>query len=62
MISLVISCANLHYRVVDRKAGSAVEGFMKQMQQQMGVAMVGCAAYRNAEGNCLPSSKSSPPL
>lgn len=27
-----------------------MESFLKKMEQQMGVVMVGCAAYRNEEG------------
>ena len=49
MLSLVISCANLHYRNA-KKSGSAVEAFLRNMQHQMGVAIIGFAAYRNEEG------------
>ena len=50
MLFLVISCANLHHRTATRKAGLAVEAFLKNMQQQMGVAMIGFAAFRDEEG------------
>lgn len=50
MISLVVSCANLHCRTAAKKSGPAVDAFLKKMQEQMGVAMVGFAAYRNEEG------------
>jgi len=33
-----------------KKSGPTIESFLKKMQQQMGVAVVGCAAYRDAEG------------
>jgi hypothetical protein len=46
----VISNANLYYRNATKKSGPAIEGFLKKMQQQMGVAIVGFAAYRNEEG------------
>jgi hypothetical protein len=45
-----LSHANLHYRTAVKKAGPAVEAFLKKMQQQMGVAITGVAAYRNEEG------------
>ena len=42
--------ANLHYRNASKKSGTAVEAFLKKMHHQMGVAMIGFAAYRNEEG------------
>jgi len=33
-----------------KKSGPTIDSFLKKMQQQMGVAIVGCAAYRDAEG------------
>ena len=50
MLFFVISSANLCYRNAVKKSGSTIEGFLKKMQQQMGVAIVGFAAYRNEEG------------
>jgi hypothetical protein len=50
MPSLSISCANLYCRAASKKSGVAVETFLKKMQQQMGVAIIGFAAYRNEEG------------
>jgi hypothetical protein len=50
MLSLALSCADLHYRTAAKKSGPAVETFLKKMQQQMGVAIIGFAAYRNEEG------------
>ena len=32
------------------KSGPVVEAFLKKIQQQMGVVIVGVAAYRNTEG------------
>jgi len=47
---LVISNAYLCYRVAMKKSGPTIDSFLKKMQQQMGVAIVGCAAYRDNEG------------
>jgi hypothetical protein len=40
----------MNHRTATKKAGTAVEGFLKGMQQQMGMAIVGVAAFRNEEG------------
>jgi len=49
-VDLVISNAYLYCRVAIKKSGPTIESFLKK-QQQMGVAIVGCTAYRGAEGN-----------
>ena len=33
-----------------KKSGPTIDKFLSKMQQQMGVAIVGFAAYRNDEG------------
>ena len=33
-----------------KKSGPTIDSFLKKMQQQMGVAIVGCAAYRDIDG------------
>ena len=33
-----------------KKSGPTIECFLRKMQQQMGVAIVGFAAYRDSEG------------
>jgi hypothetical protein len=38
-----------NYRVAMKKSGPTIDSFLKKMQQQMGVGIVGFAAYRNAE-------------
>lgn len=48
--NLVILIFTLHYRVATKKSGPTVESFLKKMQQQMGVAIVGFAAYRDDTG------------
>ena len=47
---MAISNAYLSYRVAMKKSGPTIDSFLKKMQQQMGVAIVGCAAYRDNEG------------
>ena len=42
-----------YHRAATRKSGPAVEKFLKKMQQQMGVAIVGFAAYRDEQGKLL---------
>ena len=41
---------NYYYRVAVKKSGPTIESFLKKMQQQMGVAIVGFATYRDEEG------------
>jgi hypothetical protein len=48
--NLVISNAYLDYRVAMKKSGPTIDAFLRKMQQQMGVAIVGFAAYRDGEG------------
>ena len=38
------------FRVAMKKSGPAINSFLKKMEQQMGVAMVGFATYRDDEG------------
>jgi len=46
-----------------KKSGPAVETFLKKIQQQMGVAIVGVAAYRDSEGKlCTFECVIPPPL
>jgi len=33
-----------------KKSGHTIESFLKKMQQQMGVEIIGFAAYRDSEG------------
>ena len=33
-----------------KKSGPTIESFLNKIQQQMGVAIVGVAAYRDSEG------------
>jgi hypothetical protein len=33
-----------------KKSGPTIDSFLKKMQQQMGVAIIGFAAYRDVEG------------
>ena len=33
-----------------KKSGPTIESFLKKIQQQMGVAIIGVAAYRDTEG------------
>jgi hypothetical protein len=40
----------LHHRVATRKSGPTISSFLKKIQQQMGVAIVGFAAYRDENG------------
>ena len=47
---MAIFNAYLSYRVAMKKSGPTIDSFLKKMQQQMGVAIVGCAAYRDSEG------------
>lgn len=45
-----ISSAYLYYRTAMKKSGPTVTSFLKEMDQQMGVAIVGFAAYRDEGG------------
>jgi hypothetical protein len=47
---LVILDAYIYYRVAMKKSGPTIDSFLKKMQQQMGVAIVGFAAYRDTQG------------
>jgi hypothetical protein len=47
---LVVSNINFYHRVATKKSGPAINNFLKKIQQQMGVAIVGFAAYRDEEG------------
>lgn len=38
------------YRVATQRSGPTVSGFLKKMQEQMGVAIVGVAAYQDDTG------------
>ena len=33
-----------------KKSGPTIESFLKKMEQQMGVSIIGFAAYRDSEG------------
>ena len=50
MPPLILSNTKLHSRTATKKSGQTIETFLKKMQQQMGVVMIGFAAYRNEEG------------
>ena len=39
-----------HHRIATKKSGPTINSFLKKIQQQMGVAIVGFAAYRDANG------------
>jgi hypothetical protein len=39
-----------HHRVATKKSGPTINSFLKKIQQQMGVAIVGFAAYRDTNG------------
>ena len=41
---------NLYHRVATVKTGPTITSFLKKVQQQMGVAIVGFAAYRDEDG------------
>ena len=41
---------NPHHRVATKKSGPTVDSFLKKIQQQMGVAIIGFAAYRDDDG------------
>lgn len=45
-----IQCLLTYYRVAMKKSGPTIDTFLKKMQQQMGVAIVGFATYRDDEG------------
>lgn len=47
---LVVSNTDPHNRVATKKSGPTINRFLKKIQQQMGVAVVGFAAYRNEAG------------
>ena len=47
---MVVSNINCFHRIATKKSGPTINGFLKKMQEQMGVAIVGVAAYRNDEG------------
>lgn len=49
-MDLAISYTDFYYRVASKKSGPTVEKFLKKIQQQMGVAIVGFAAYRDESG------------
>jgi hypothetical protein len=40
----------LPFRVATRKSGTTIHKFLEKIQEQMGVAIVGFAAYRNTDG------------
>ena len=42
--------ANFFHRVATKKSGPTINTFLKKIQQQMGVAIVGFAAYRDDAG------------
>jgi hypothetical protein len=46
---LVIPDANFCHRVASKKSGPTIDSFVKKIQQQMGVGIVGFAAYRDEE-------------
>jgi hypothetical protein len=46
---LVIPDANFYHRVASKKSGPTINNFLKKIQQQMGVAIVGVAAYWDEE-------------
>ena len=47
---LVFSNINYFHRLATKKSGPTIESFLKKMQEQMGVAIVGIAAYRDDTG------------
>jgi hypothetical protein len=47
---LAISYTDIHNRAASKKSGPTIEKFLKKIQQQMGVAIVGFAAYRDESG------------
>lgn len=47
---LVIPKIDTHHRVATKKSGPTVDSFLKKIEQQMGVAIVGFAAYRDGTG------------
>ena len=50
IIAWFISYTYSHFRVAMKKSGPTIESFLKKMQKQMGVAIIGFAAYRDSEG------------
>jgi hypothetical protein len=50
LFKLLVSNINLHYRVAAKKSGPTIENFLKKIEQQMGVAIVGVAAFRDERG------------
>jgi hypothetical protein len=46
----VVSDINSYHRVATKKSGPVINSFLKKIQQQMGVAIVGFAAYRDDTG------------
>jgi hypothetical protein len=47
---MIIFLINFHHRAATKKSGPTVEKFLKKIQQDMGVAIVGFAAYRDSTG------------
>lgn len=46
----VLSGVHLDYRTATKSSGKAIDSFLKKMDSQMGVAIVGFAAYRDEAG------------
>ena len=48
--TLLLSNAYLYCRIAMKKSGPTINSFLKKMNEQMGVSIIGFAAYRDEEG------------
>lgn len=50
ILKFSVSELDLDYRAATKNSYNTIQNFLKKMQEQMGVSIIGFAAYRNNEG------------